>query len=165
MFLYQNLCSFQSIPIFAQGCTTFFIALAQQPVTFAAQIATMHALAPAVYLGQSRVAQPLLLDNIRALHRLSGALHVGELSTRRPFFRRFVEPLMRPLCADATLLQVWCVNGVFRLLDTKSPPLSARHAANLMANTPDSVSVRQLVHFGQFINSGGYRSTRIYRYL
>lgn len=94
----------------------------------------------------------------------------GEVSmTRIPqqLLLRLVGPLpavlVESMCGDrarAPVTREWCAAGVFRVLDTASPPLRGRYAANVLQNTPDSASARQILHFGQLIRSGKRLSLR-----
>lgn len=165
----------------SQGCTAFFIMLALRP-TYAQRIASMHALAPAVVMGNSRAVGPLLSPSLSPLREggiisqagsdmltaLSSSMRhnrmSGEISiTRIPkqLLQNFVGPmpvvLVETICGNSAMAAVtreWCAAGVFRVLDTENPPLRGRYAKNFLTNTPDSSSARQLLHFGQLIRSG-----------
>lgn len=118
-----------------------------------AQIATMHALAPAVFLGHSAAVPSTIVSASQQLQRLANAAGVAEVSASQ-LLRQLVDPRLAALCR--TIMQVWCVGGVMRAIDTDSPRLSGHRAADVMANTPDSVSVRQLAHFAQLMRSGRF---------
>lgn len=65
-----------------------------------------------------------------------------------------LQPFLEPLCKAHSWMQVLCVNGLFALLGSNTPPMTPKYASIFVANTPAGVSAKQLVHFGQFIRTG-----------
>lgn len=60
------------------------------------------------------------------------------------------------MCPRGSLLQLLCVNVYFTSFAAHLPPLTKRMARNIAENSPNGVSVKQLVHFGQLIESGRF---------
>lgn len=61
------------------------------------------------------------------------------------------------MCPRGSLLQMLCVNAYFNSFSAHLPPLTKRMARNIVESSPNSVSVKQLVHFAQLIESGRFR--------
>lgn len=81
-------------------------------------------------------------------------MQIYDLSLASQPVRANLHPLIEPFCKANSWMQAFCVNGLFVLLGSNTPPMTPKLASIFVQNTPAGVSSKQLVHFAQFIRSG-----------
>lgn len=78
-----------------------------------------------------------------------------EFSTRRPEIRRLIS-MFTPVCKTKNAMYILCADTLTVLLGPNTPLLTERSSGHILRNWPASISLKQLVHFGQLIRSGNF---------
>jgi len=137
----------------SQGTTAFFVMGALRP-EYNKKIITMHALAPVAFMGRAK--SPF----IRAIAPFTGALEwVLKMMGIHEFFP--ANKLMRKggqlICQAESPFSNLCMNVLFLICGFNSEQHDAHLIPEILENTPAGVSVNQMLHYGQEINSGKFR--------
>lgn len=137
----------------SQGNTVFFV-MASLKSQYNAKIRSMHAFAPTVFLDQTRSllvkAFAPFINQIDWIARMLGVnkfLAHSELIARGGGI----------ICNDESPIQEVCANVLFLFAGYDSTQLNRSILPDILAHTPAGASVKQLVHYGQCVNSSSFR--------
>ncbi|KAK3921362.1 Lipase 3 [Frankliniella fusca] len=132
----------------SQGTTTFFVLGSERP-EYMDKVATFTGLAPVAYTRDMRSVPLQLLalapNFFGGLLSLFGIHKLGDLS---------IAPwLGDTFCSDGKITQPLCADVMFVICGWDPAQLNMTMIPEITANTPASVSVKQLVHYGQLAHS------------
>ncbi|KAJ3658409.1 hypothetical protein Zmor_010147 [Zophobas morio] len=137
----------------SQGSTSYYVMTAMRP-EYNAKIKAHFSLAPIAYM--NHMTSPLM----HILAFWSGSLDLlAELIGMNEFLpsNDFMEMIGDDLCADDDPTQALCSNALFVICGFSPDEMNATILPVLMGHTPAGISVRQMMHYAQEINSGEFR--------
>ncbi|XP_049938814.1 lipase 3-like [Schistocerca serialis cubense] len=136
---------------YSQGTTAFFVMGSERP-DMCPKVRAMLAMAPVAFM--SHVRSPL----IRMAARFDGMLtalvnHLGmhELVPHS----EFLEGLGATICRSKAVYKDVCTNLLFLMAGYSSKHLNSTLLPLIMGHTPAGAAMKQLMHYGQEINSAG----------
>ncbi|XP_018319706.1 lipase 3-like [Agrilus planipennis] len=137
----------------SQGTTSFYVMASSRP-EYNAKIRAHFSLSPVVYM--NHLVSPMLrmaalVD--RPLQNFLDLVGVYEFLPSSELLSNFAIQF----CADDAITQFLCKDALFALCGFSRKQMNATLLPILVAHTPAGSSTRQLVHYGQEINSGRFR--------
>uniref|UniRef100_A0A1L8DPY1 Lipase n=2 Tax=Nyssomyia neivai TaxID=330878 RepID=A0A1L8DPY1_9DIPT len=137
----------------SQGTTTLFVMLSLLP-EYNEKIIMANALAPVAFMSNLkspfvRAFSPFvfILDILTSLLGMNEFAPSTAMMKLGGYF----------LCKDTTIFQEICVNTIFLISGYDSEQLNKTLLPLQMAYVPAGASSKQLVHYGQLVNSGHFR--------
>ncbi|CAL7942702.1 unnamed protein product [Xylocopa violacea] len=137
----------------SQGSTAFFVMASERP-EYQKKLVASFTLAPAVFMSRSRNAFFQILapcaNDIGLLTELIGMYEFKPSD-------KLIQMLAKEVCDDDSLLQPICKNIVFLIAGLGDKDFNTTLLPVIGQYDPAGASTRQLVHYGQSINTGKFR--------
>ncbi|CAH0560008.1 unnamed protein product [Brassicogethes aeneus] len=137
----------------SQGTTSFFVMTSFKP-EYNEKIKVQVSLAPIGFM--NHMTSPffrILAFWGKPLGLLLDLIGVDEFLPNNAFMDSFGSVI----CGDHSITQILCENVLFALCGFSNKEMNATLLPTLMAHTPAGSSTRQIMHYGQEINSGHFR--------
>ncbi|XP_062545372.1 lipase 3-like [Armigeres subalbatus] len=137
----------------SQGTTAFFVMASLKP-SYNAKIRTMHALAPVAFM--SRLKSPFIRAIVPVSNQLEWTLRMLGVNEFMPS-NKMLDSGGQKACKDTSMFQEICANVLFLIGGYNSPQLNRTMLPLIMQHIPAGAAVKQLIHYGQGINSGRFQ--------
>ncbi|KAJ2951436.1 hypothetical protein O0L34_g13589 [Tuta absoluta] len=139
---------------FSQGTTSFYVMASERP-KYAEKISLMISLAPAAWI--SNMKSPILRFLSHVLAPFSGVIRnvIGfdRFNAKNPI----VQFITDYICGVSVVATLVCGNVQFSLFGFDYAQVNATQSPVIYGHAPSSASTKQLLHYGQLINSGEFR--------
>ncbi|KAK7866018.1 hypothetical protein R5R35_008533 [Gryllus longicercus] len=143
----------------SMGTTMFFVMASAKPEA-AAGVASMHALAPVVYVKHIKSPIRLLAPFARDVEFLAGLLGDGEFLPQN----KILHYLAKYGCELLETERDVCENLIFILCGYDKPQFNTSILPVLLSHTPAGASTRTLIHYAQMIKSGKFQQYDLGKY-
>lgn len=137
----------------SQGTTVFYVMTSMKP-EYNKKIKVHVSLAPIGFM--NHLTSPLLRVVTlfeRSLKTLLPLIGVNEFMPSHDFLKKLTEPV----CRSGRLAETLCENGLFALVGFSYKEMNETLLPAILSHVPAGASTRQLLHYGQEINSGHFR--------
>lgn len=137
----------------SQGTTAFFVMASMLP-EYNAKVKAFIAMAPVAFLGKvGSLPLKLIAKGVDEVEFIANVLGMYEFMPSSAF----VSAITSRACADGSMLQSVCTNLLFVITGYDSDELDTEMLPEIMQNVPAGASTKQMIHFGQLINSDKFR--------
>ncbi|KAI5651807.1 alpha/beta-hydrolase lipase region domain-containing protein [Phthorimaea operculella] len=139
---------------FSQGTTSFYVMASERP-EYAEKVSLMVSLSPVAWM--SKMKSPLIKLISPAGDQFSGVIRniIGfyKFDDKNPL----VQLLTDCICGTSEIATIVCGNLMFSVAGFNYDQVNATQMPVIYGHTPSTASTKQLVHYGQGINTGKFR--------
>ncbi|KAJ1529189.1 hypothetical protein ONE63_005995 [Megalurothrips usitatus] len=137
----------------SQG-TTAFLVMASMVPEYNDKVKAFIAMAPVAFLGHiGSLPLKLISKAVDEIGFITKVLGIGEFLPSDAF----LSYVNSKACSDGSLVQSVCTNLLFMIAGYDSEELDTELLPLIMQNVPAGASTKQMLHFGQLINSDKFR--------
>ncbi|KAF2901552.1 hypothetical protein ILUMI_04630 [Ignelater luminosus] len=138
----------------SQGTTVFYAMCSEKP-EYNEKIRAHFSLAPLAYA--SHITSPLL--NIIAAGASEWEIFLNMVGIKEFLPNTgFLGKVGNILCKEKSVMEVLCTNALFAIAGFDHQQMNETLLPIIMGHTPAGCSVKQLLHYGQLINSGKFQA-------
>ncbi|XP_012054536.1 PREDICTED: lipase 3-like [Atta cephalotes] len=133
----------------SQGTTSFFVMTTERP-KYQNYIKEMHALSPIAYCGRMKSPLQVLSQFSVGFDYFWNLIGLYKFNPNHDF----IKVIQQLVCAEKAFTQPICSNFMFLLCGFNIEQFDTALLPVILGQFPDNASTKQIIHYGQLINSG-----------
>ncbi|XP_018364290.1 PREDICTED: lipase 3-like [Trachymyrmex cornetzi] len=133
----------------SQGTTSFFVMTIKRP-KYQNYIEEMYALSPVAYCGRMKSPLQVVAQFSVGLDYFWDLIGTHKFNPNHDF----IKAIRQSVCAEKAFTQPICSNFLFLLCGFNVEQFDTALLPVILGQFPDSVSTKQIIHYGQLIKSG-----------